>query len=59
MADVRSCQGGFFLRSNSMYLTLLQVIYGKMKNEVKECESLILLGEVHLNLHTSLHDFHV
>ena len=37
---------------------LLQVIYGKMKNEVKECESLILLGEVHLNLHTSLHDFH-
>ena len=24
----------------------LQVIYGKAKNEVKECESLVLLGEV-------------
>merc|ERR1711971_1518081 len=27
---------------------LAKVIYGKMKNEVKECESLILLGEVSL-----------
>ena len=32
---------------------LFQVIYGKAKNEVKECESLILLGEVDFFCYTA------
>ena len=27
----------------------MQVIYGKAKNEVKECESLVFLGEVDIS----------